>query len=56
MEDNKNNPTSSIRKLIDLDKEVIKRLQIQAINKDYSSVKRYIESLLIKVAMDDSDE
>ena len=44
------NRKNTIRKLIDLDKEAVKRLQIQAIEKDYGSVKEYIEALLTRQA------
>lgn len=36
-----------VRKLIDLEKEVIKRLAIQSIEHDYPSVKAYLEYILI---------
>ena len=41
----------TIRKLIDLDKEVVRQLKIQAAEQDYRSVKAYIEDLLTKHAL-----
>ena len=42
-----------IRKLIDLDRETVKRLRIQAIELDFDSVKEYMEAVLIKRAGND---
>ncbi len=41
----------SIRKLIDLDKEVVRQLKIQAAEQDFRSVKAYIEHILVQKAI-----
>lgn len=45
----------TIRKLIDLDKEVVRQLKIQAAEQDFRSVKAYIEHILILKAQADGE-
>jgi len=50
MTEMKPNKTTKLRKLIDLDREVVKKLQLQSINNDFGSVKEYIENVLTEIA------
>lgn len=56
MADKQISKPQKLRKLIDLDREVVKQLQIQAIKNDFSSVKSYMQFILTELAKKNSIE
>lgn len=47
----KQSKSQKLRKLIDLDREIVKKLQMQAIENDFHSVKEYMQDILTKKAI-----